>query len=43
MRDILKYLTYIRKDTMHLLLTPINEIISHLKEAVLQLLRGSFR
>jgi len=41
-KDILEYLTYIRKGTMHPLLTPINEIISYLREAVLQLPRGSY-
>lgn len=33
---------YIRKEIMHLLLTPVSEIISRLKEAVLQLPRGSY-
>lgn len=41
-KDILEYLTYIRKGIMHPLLMPINSIISYLKETVLQLPRGSY-
>lgn len=36
-KDILEYLKYIRKGIMRPLLTPVSEIISHLKEIVPQL------
>ncbi|XP_070171358.1 uncharacterized protein [Polyergus mexicanus] len=35
--DVIEYLTYVRKGTMHPVLTPISDIMTQLKEAAIQL------
>lgn len=41
-KDVIEYLTYASKGIMHPLLTPISDIITHLKEAALQLPQGLY-
>lgn len=41
-KDVIEYLTYVRKGTMHPVLTPISDIITHLKEAAIQLPHGLY-